>query len=136
MAIVEPHFNHTTSPTGTLQIVEPAEINQRLAAGDSFVVNIVTTWCPDCTVRQAPHIDGFTQKMASNGIDVLQVNVQMRRGEFISLEHEQITHLFGGHGYPRTVLIKHGTIADHNNVEILSEEALSTLAQRFLQQLG
>lgn len=117
----------------TLQIVEPAEVKRRIAAGDTFVVNVVTAWCPDCTERQKPHIGGFAQKMKSHGIDVLQVTVQLQRGDFISAEHEQMTTLFGGHGYPRTVLINHGDVADQNNVEILTEEMLSELAKKFLK---
>jgi hypothetical protein len=71
--------------------------------------------------------------MKSHGIDVLQVTVQLQRGDFISAEHEQMTTLFGGHGYPRTVLINHGDVADQNNVEILTEEMLSELAKKFLK---
>ena len=113
---IEPIAKGTTTLASTTQIVEPAEVHRRMAAGESFVVNLVTAWCPDCTVRQVQYIDGFTQTMASKAIEVLQVNVQMLRGEFISPEHEQITHLFGGPGYPRTVLIKCGEVVDNNNV--------------------
>jgi len=130
---IAPGPNDKIPSANTLQIVEPAEVNRRIAAGDTFVVNVVTAWCPDCTERQKLHIGGFTQKMKSHGIDVLQVTVQLQRGDFISAEHEQMTALFGGHGYPRTVLINHGDVADQNNVEILSEEMLSELAKKFLK---
>ena len=116
-----------------LKIVEPVDVNRRMAAGDTFVVNLVTAWCPDCTERQKLHIGGFAQKMKPHGIDVLQVNVQLLRGYFIDAEHEKITTLFGGHGYPRTVLINHGNVADQNNVEIITEDTLSELARKFIQ---
>tara|TARA_R110001583_G_scaffold41314_3_gene131542 strand:- start:538 stop:918 length:381 start_codon:yes stop_codon:yes gene_type:complete len=119
--------------TSLLQIVEPADINRRMADGDTFVVNLVAAWCPDCTVRQKPYIDGFAQKMKAHDIDVLQVNVQLLRGDFISDEHHQLTDQFGGHGYPRTVLIHNGTAVDKNNVEIIAEDTLSELARKFIQ---
>ena len=118
-----------------IQIVEPSEVNHRMAAGDSFVVNVVAAWCPDCTVRQKQHIDGFALEMKNHGLDVLQVNVQLARGKFISVEHEEMTTLFGGHGYPRTVLIKHGNVIDQNNVEITTEDLLSALAEKFIQKI-
>lgn len=130
---IELNSKGKAQPASTLQMVEPAEISRRMAAGDTFVVNVVTAWCPDCTERQKLHIGGFSQKMSSHGIDVLQVNVQFQKGDFISIEHEQITTQFGGHGYPRTVLINHGNVADQNNVEIITEDTLSELAQKFIR---
>ncbi|MBM9518992.1 hypothetical protein JWG39_04075 [Desulforhopalus vacuolatus] len=130
---IKPDPNDKTPSANTLQIAEPAEVNRRIAAGDTFVVNVVTAWCPDCTERQKLHIVDFAQKMKSHGIDVLQVTVQLQRGCFRSAEHEQMTTLFGGHGYPRTVFINHGDVVDQNNVEIITEETLSELAVKFLQ---
>tara|TARA_R110001583_G_scaffold102853_7_gene249579 strand:+ start:24634 stop:25056 length:423 start_codon:yes stop_codon:yes gene_type:complete len=130
---IEPSPNSKTQSTSLLQIVEPVEVNRRMAAGDTFVVNVVAAWCPDCTESQKLHIGSFAQKMKSHGVDVLQVNVQLLRGDFISVEHEKITTQFGGHGYPRTVLINHGNIADQNNVEIITEDTLSELAKKFIQ---
>jgi thiol:disulfide interchange protein len=122
-----------TQSASLLKIVEPVEVNRRMATGDTFVVNVVAAWCPDCTERQKLHIDSFAQKMKSRGIDVLQVNVQLLRGYFIGVEHEKITTVFGGYGYPRTVLINHGNVADQNNVEIITEDTLSELARKFIQ---
>lgn len=130
---IEPSPNDKTQSASLLQNVEPVEVNRRMATGDTFVVNVVTAWCPDCTERQKLHISSFAQKMKSHGIDVLQINVQLLRGDFISAEHEQITTQFGGHGYPRTVLINHGNVADKNNVEIITEDTLSELARKFIQ---
>lgn len=133
---VESSSNGKTPPASTLQPVEPTEVYRRMAAGDTFVVNVVTAWCPDCTERQKLHIGGFTQKMKSHGIDVLQINVKLLRGDFIDTEHEKITTKFGGHGYPRTVLINHGGVVDKNNVEIITEGALSELARKFIQLIA
>jgi len=130
---IEPSQNVKTQSASLLQIVEPVEVQRRMASGDTFVVNVVTAWCPDCTERQKLHIGSFAQKMISHGIDVLQVNVQLLRGHFIGAEHEKMTTQFGGHGYPRTVLINHGNVADQNNVEIITEDTLSELARKFIQ---
>lgn len=130
---IKPSVNNKVQSTTTLQMVEPAEVNRRMAAGDTFVVNVVAAWCSDCTERQTPHIDGLVQVMKSHKIDVLQINVQFLKGDFISSDHEQLTTLFGGHGYPRTVLIKHGDVADKNNIEIITEDALSELARKFIK---
>ena len=117
------------------QIVEPIDVKRRIAKGDTFVVNVVAAWCPDCTERQNLHFDSFAHKLKSHGIEVVQVNVQWTKGEFISAEHESMTTQFGGHGYPRTVLISHGHVIDQGNVEIISEEALSALAIKFMQRV-
>ena len=130
---IEPNLNEKTQSASFLQIVEPIEVRRRMALGDTFVVNLVAAWCPDCTERQELHIESFTRKMKSHGIDVLQVNVQLLRGNFVSDEHEQITTQFGGHGYPRTVLINHGNVVDQDNVEIITEDKLFELARKFIQ---
>lgn len=116
-----------------IQLVEPNEVSKRISAGDTFIVNVVATWCPDCTERQKLYIDDFAQKMKLQAIDVLQVIVQRVKGEFIDDEHAQLTAKFGGHGYPRTVLICQGNIVDSNNVEIITEDTLSALAEKFTQ---
>ncbi|MFT6249757.1 MAG: thiol-disulfide isomerase/thioredoxin [Cognaticolwellia sp.] len=130
---IESSPNEKIQSASLIQIVEPIDINRRMASGHTFVVNVVTAWCPDCTERQKRHIGSFAQKMKSNGIDVLQVNVQLIKGYFIGTEHEQITSKFGGHGYPRTVLINNGNVADQNNVEVITEDTLSELARKFIQ---
>jgi len=130
---IKPSVNNKVPSATSLQMVEPVEVNRRMTTGDTFVVNVVAAWCTDCTERQAPHVDGFTQVMNSHEIDVLQINVQLLKGDFISPDHEQITTLFGGHGYPRTVLIKYGDVVDKNNIEIITEDALSELASKFIK---
>ncbi|MDN3612556.1 TlpA family protein disulfide reductase [Vibrio ostreicida] len=118
-----------------LQIVEPEEVNRRIAAGETLVVNIVTAWCPDCTQRQQPHIEGFAQQLNAHNIAVFQVNVQQTKNAFISTAHEALTELFGGRGYPRTVLIQQGVVTDKDNVEIITQEGLSALSATFIQSI-
>ncbi|MEL0614812.1 hypothetical protein [Marinomonas arenicola] len=130
---IELNSNGSTQVVSTLQFVEPVEVHRRMAAGDTFVVNVVAAWCPDCTERQSKYIDGFGQAMKRHGVDVLQVTVQLQKGDFISAEHEQMMAQFGGPGYPRTVLIKRGDVVDQDNVEVITEDTLSALAARFAQ---
>ena len=130
---IEPNLNDKPQSASLLQIVEPSEVNRRMSSGNTFVVNVVATWCPDCTQRQKLYTDSFAKKMGAHKIEVLQVDVQLTKGVFISPEHEQMTALFGGHGYPRTVLINHGNVASQDNVEIIAEDTLSELASKFIQ---
>jgi len=116
-----------------LQIVTPTEVKQRMAKGDTFVVNVVTAWCPDCTERQQPHMQDFVEALTAHHIEVLQVNVQLSRGDFISAAHQQLTQQLGGPGYPRTVLIKQGEIVDQDNVEVITHSALLKLSQHFIK---
>lgn len=118
-----------------LQTVQPADIQRLINNAETFVLNIVAEWCPDCTERQVLHLDGFVSTLNEQAIDVLQMTVQVNKGEFISPEHEKLTDLFGGHGYPRTLLIKDGVVVDKDNVEVISEVALSELASSFIKQV-
>ncbi|REG82125.1 TlpA family protein disulfide reductase [Marinomonas pollencensis] len=115
--------------------VDPADVYQRMALGETFVVNVVTAWCPDCTERQKPHLAAFVKEMASHEVAVLQVRVQLEKGCFISPEDEKLTLQFGGPGYPRTVLVKAGRVVDQDNVEVITPEGLATLAAKFIAQL-
>lgn len=117
-----------------IQEQSPAEVRQRMKEKETFVLNVVAAWCPDCTVRQQPHFPGFVRKMEEADIPVYQCCVQTERLVFISEEHELLTNDFGGHGYPRTVLITDGTMAD-SRVEVMDALALSMLAGEFMQRL-
>ncbi len=118
-----------------VQELSPAEVRQKIKQNENFVLNVVAAWCPDCTVRQQPHFPGFVQKMDTAGIPVYQCCVQTERLVFISDEHESLTADFGGHGYPRTVLIEGGRMVD-SRVEVMDALALSMLAGEFLSQVG
>jgi len=115
--------------------LSPAELRQRMSEGESCVVNVVTSWCPDCTERQQPNFPGFVEKMEAAAIPVYQCCVQKEKLVFLSEEHESLVDDFGGHGYPRTVLIRDGRVLD-SRVEVMDGLALSMLADDFLKQLG
>lgn len=119
----------------SLTQVAPQDIMARLADAETFVLNIVAQWCPDCTERQSLYIDDFAKKLSEDGLPVYQVNVQVERKVFLSDEHATLTDLCGGHGYPRTVLIQNGVVTDKDNVEVITEDDLSDLAQRFVTNL-
>lgn len=63
-----------------------------------------------------------------------QCCVQREKLLFLSAEHELLTNDFGGHGYPRTVLIREGTLAG-SRVEVVDSLALAILADEFIQGL-
>lgn len=115
-----------------------ADLNQVKTSIDNkqtFVLNIVAGWCPDCTERQAVHLTGFVEDCAKSNLDVLQLLVQEERLVFLSPEHEKFVVSLGGHGYPRTVLFKEGAAVDADNVEFITAELLNELSDRFARQL-
>ncbi|AGF77632.1 hypothetical protein UWK_01060 [Desulfocapsa sulfexigens DSM 10523] len=114
--------------------LSPAEVQEQMNQKETFVLNVIAAWCPDCMVRQQPHFPGFAQKMETAGIPVYQCCVQTEKLIFISDEHQSLTDAFGGHGYPRTVLIANGVMVD-SRVEVMDALALSMLADEFLQQV-
>lgn len=118
-----------------IQQLNPAELRERMEQKETFVVNIVTGWCPDCSERQEPNFPEFVQKMEEAGVLVYQCNVQDERLMFISPEHETLTNEFGGHGYPRTVLVQGGMVLD-SKVEVMDAPALSMLATEYIQRLA
>lgn len=115
--------------------ISPQEVIEKMKDGEMFIINIVTAWCPDCTVRQRPNLPGFKDKLSQHKLSVFEITVQNEQNIYLSQEHENITDLCGGHGFPRTVLIKSGEIADSNNVEVTSAEALKGLAEKFISFL-
>ena len=118
-----------------IQDLTPAEVRDKMKGRETFVVNIHTTWCPDCTERQKPNFPEFAEKMKEAGVPVFQCCVQNEKLVFISDEHKALTDEFGGHGYPRTVLICEGQLAD-SRVEAMDALTLSMLADEFVIRLG
>jgi thiol-disulfide isomerase/thioredoxin len=110
--------------------IDPTKANQLLNSNESFIINIVASWCSDCTA-QAENFPLFAEQFASKGIAVYQVNVQDEKNQYISAEHEALTLKLGGRGYPRTVLIANSKIVDADNIEIISHEQLLMLANKF-----
>ncbi len=119
---------------GEVQLLQPEEVQQKMAAGDTFVLNVVTDWCPDCSMRQHPNLPGFVSRLAGAGLQVFQLTVQQQRLVFLSDDHEKMVEDFGGHGYPRTILIVQGKEVE-SAVEVMTEHDLAALADRFINLL-
>jgi len=115
-------------------LLQPEEVEQKMAAAETFVLNVVTGWCPDCTQRQHPNLPGFVSKMEGVGVKLYQLTVQHQRLVFLSNDHEQMVERFGGHGYPRTILIEKGKEID-SAIEVMTEQDLAGLADRFISLL-
>lgn len=129
MAITPPQ----TSPEITT--IDPHEVRRRMENGETFVVNVVAAWCPDCIDRQLPCLPNFITRLQEHDIPFCQVIVQRERLVFLSGEHERLTELFGGQGYPRTVLIINGVAEEHAPVEIMTPLALDILASSIIKRV-
>ncbi|TEW55925.1 hypothetical protein E2R68_02205 [Psychromonas sp. RZ22] len=113
-----------------LRTVTPLEVNEKIENKQSFVLNIVATWCSDC-MDQQENIISFVNELKQQELDVVQLIAQHEKGVFVDLAYQQLVEHFGGHGYPRTVLIKNGEAVSTSNVEIISETELLALATEF-----
>ena len=102
---------------------------------ETCILNLVAAWCSDCT-EQSKNFHSFARTFTEQGISVYEINVQNEKNLFLSPSHQQLTQLYSGHGFPRTVLIKKGKSADADNVEVISEEQLAALADKFKKQLN
>lgn len=109
----------------------PEELQARINNGETFVLNLVSSWCPDCTERQQPNFPPFIEKIEKAGIVVYQCMVQEERLVFLSKSHEVLTNELGGHGYPRTTLILKGEVV-LSKVEVMDPLALAMLADEFV----
>ena len=119
-----------------MRFISVQDVEDKLANGDTFVLNIIAEWCPDCTRRQRPLIADFAIQLHEVGLDLVQVVVQAEVPRFfISDEAKALTKKFGGHGFPRTALVKEGKIVDANNVEVISEAGLIKLVSKFAKQM-
>jgi len=101
-----------------------------LNSSEKFVMNIVASWCSDCTA-QAVNLPSFAQFFSTKELTVYQLNVQDIKNQYLSPQHEALTIKLGGRGYPRTALISNNQIVDADNVEIISSEQLADLADKF-----
>jgi thiol-disulfide isomerase/thioredoxin len=102
----------------------------------SFVLNIVASWCPDCTQEQAPNLPLFAEQLQDVGLDLINLLVQEEKRVYLSQAHEHFVDQLGGHGFPRTVLFINGQAVDTDNVEILKTEALTSLGKKFIVQIN
>jgi len=111
------------------------QVTQMLADDTTAVINVVAAWCPDCTEAQAANIDALRTPLVEAGVMFGNLLVQEEKKVFLSPLHEVITEGFGGHGYPRTVLISGGKVLDRDNVEVTEATELAQLAQQMLTQI-
>jgi thiol:disulfide interchange protein len=114
--------------------LQPEQVKERMTAGETFVLNVVTDWCPDCTERQHPSLPAFISRIEQTGLKLYQLTVQQQRLVFLSGQHEQMVEEFGGHGYPRTILIREGKEVE-SAVEVMTEADLLELAERFIKHI-
>jgi len=118
-----------------IKYINAEQTQDLMRAGDTCIVNVVAAWCTDCT-EQSENFDSFARGFTEQGISVYEVNVQDKKSLFLSPLHQQLTERFGGHGFPRTILIKEGKIIDADNVEVISAAQLTYLAEKFRKQLN
>lgn len=107
------------------------QVKLRIHQRASFVLNITADWCPDCTVEQVKNLDEFECKLTELGLELVNLVVQKEKRVFLSEEHANLVESLGGHGYPRTILYRSGNPVSTDNVETLSSEALTELANEF-----
>lgn len=127
--------NSASACEDVVEQITPYDIEKNCIAHETFVVNIIASWCPDCTVKQIVNLQMFSDLLAKTNIKLYQCTVQEQQGVFISDGHEDFTRQCGGHGFPRTVLIKNGQIVDSDNVEVLSLNDLTNLANTFIDKV-
>jgi len=110
------------------------QVQASIANGETCIVNLTATWCPDCT-EQAENLAQFADAFAEKSVPCYTLAVQVEKRVYLSDEHESFTESVGGHGFPRTVLVINGEIVDADNVEVISKEQLTELADKFVAQL-
>jgi len=110
------------------------QIQELIESKETCILNLVASWCPDCT-EQSNNFNVFASRFIAQGISVYELNVQDEKNIFLSPLHQQLTQQFGGHGFPRTILIREGESIDADNVEVISKAQLSELADKFKEQL-
>jgi hypothetical protein len=116
--------------SNTLRSILPATFYEKVQNQHSFVLNVLASWCSDCTEQQI-NIQAFSNLMVENQLEVLQLTAQKEKGVYIDADHQALIEQLGGHGYPRTVLVLKGQIVSSDNVEVISENDLTKLANTF-----
>lgn len=113
-----------------IHTINASDFSEKKQQKQSFILNVIATWCSDCTA-QALSLQTFTKTMKESGLEVFNLIAQNEKSVFIDCYHEKLINELGGHGYPRTILIKEGKIISADNVEVITEQALTTLAIEF-----
>ena len=110
------------------------QIQNSIESAETCVINLIAAWCSDCT-DQSENLAMFAQILATHKVHCYSSVVQQEKNIYLSADHQSFTESVGGHGFPRTILIIKGKIVDADNVEIISSEQLTELANKFIQQL-
>ena len=118
-----------------INYINAQQVEDVIKAEQTCILNLVAAWCSDCT-KQSENFDSFAREFAVQDVPVYQVNVQNDKNVFLSSLEQQLTEKFGGHGFPRTILIKKGKAVDTDNVEIISAAQLTALADKFKELLS
>lgn len=108
-----------------------SKVLEKLNNKQTFVLNVIASWCPDCTERQAPNLENFSQSFDDVNLEVVNLLVQEEKRVYLTQEHQEFVNGLGGHGFPRTVLFVNGNNVDSDNVEIITEPQLEDLSQKF-----
>jgi thiol-disulfide isomerase/thioredoxin len=115
--------------------ITPEQVDNYIQNKKTFVLNVVSSWCPDCTERQQPHFPAFAARLQAADISVYQITVQQERLVFLSKEHEKLVEMFGGHGYPRTVLVIQGVVQADSRVEVMTPFELDMMATEYIERV-
>ena len=113
--------------SNSLAVIEPSTFYEKVNQQHTFVLNIVATWCSDCT-KQQENINSLVNIL---GLPVLQLTAQHEKGIFIDQQYQDLIDELGGHGYPRTILVAAGKVLSTDNVEVIEEQDLINLANKF-----
>ncbi len=116
--------------SNTLLSISPAKFYEKVQNKHSFVLNVLANWCSDCTEQQI-NIQAFSNLMAENQLEVLQLTAQKENRVYIDADYQALIEQLGGHGYPRTILVLKGQIVSSDNVEVISLDDLTKLASTF-----
>ncbi|MDN2662069.1 periplasmic thioredoxin of cytochrome c-type biogenesis [Psychromonas sp. 14N.309.X.WAT.B.A12] len=112
-----------------ITVIKPNMFYEKIEQQHSFVLNVVASWCSDCTQQQENInrlVDTLDAKLA-----VFQLVAQKTKGAFIDQQHQDLVDELGGHGYPRTVLVIAGKVLSTDNVEVIKQQDLINLANKF-----
>jgi len=112
-----------------IKMIKPDTFYEKIEQQDSFVLNIVASWCSDCTDQQnniSSLVDTLDVKLP-----VVQLTAQNEKGVFIDQQHQDLVDEMGGHGYPRTILVIAGKVLSTDNVEVIKQQDLINLANKF-----
>lgn len=117
-----------------ITVIKPSTFQEKVEQEHSFVLNILASWCSDCT-QQQENINSLVRTLDTE-LPVCQLVAQQTKGIFIDQQHQDLVDELGGHGYPRTVLVIAGKVLSTDNVEVISEQDLVNLANKFNLLLG